>query len=72
MAPNILSVICCIYIGVQDYHGYSWFCLILTLPTIIYFASALVEIGRRKMLGGVEDKIIAVFHKYEKKNIVCY
>jgi len=72
MAPNILSVICCIYIGVQDYHGYSWFCLILTLPTIIYFASALVEIGRRKILGSVEDKIIAVFHKYEKKIIICH
>ncbi len=67
MAPNILSEVCCTYIGVKHYHGGAYMLILLTLPVIIYYVSATLEILRRNTIGQLEDIIIS---KLKKTNLM--
>lgn len=62
MAPEILSVFCCTYIGIQYYHGLSWILLLTTLPFLIYFVCAILEIYRSKVMHSIEDRIVSWFN----------
>lgn len=60
MAPDVLVVLCCTYVGIQYYHGLSWLLLLITLPVVIYFVCALIEICRREIMYKIENKIVSL------------
>ena len=62
MAPFVFNKFC-IFLGVQDYHGFSFLFLVFILPILIYIICAIIEICRMLFLGGIERKIISLVVK---------
>ena len=58
MAPYIWDRFC-FTIGVREYHGLSYLLLIFTLPILVYFLCAIIEIGRMRILAGIENRAIS-------------
>ena len=59
MSPFILGKFCEV-VGIQNYHGMAWLLAIFTLPFVIYFVCAIIEIVRQYTIGWLENRIVSL------------
>ena len=59
MSPYIL-IRFCLSIQLNDFHGFQYLLLILTLPFFIYTICAVIEICRSRLMGRFENKLFSL------------